>query len=538
MTGGMQAVLAGLVAGVLALAALSGGAVAKVIGRDDRKPLPPKLERVLGNAIGLLVYRLRDEKGRLTKRWATCTATCVGKHTILTAAHCVMRVPRLTKYTPDLGTMRFILWPGDKKRALPFDLAGFPTDANRRRFMLAGPGNVTAFNGARPLDWALLPLERTRACPVRLRMAPVDTDNKRLREGRPLMLVGFHGDLLKRGIRKLRYSLCHARADAFARRIIRREKRRTGQSVLVHDCDATKGASGSPMLVKKGGKLYIAAVLSGDREFRRDYRSRRTGRIVKRKILRRQNEAAPAENIIPALKKMRARGKVRDILPALFWQERLMAATGLLLVYKRDGRKWQNMRACTAICTGRRHVAVPTSCIADARNIFLNRLIFLSRPHMNEKGRVSRAVVEDNVMRETEQRAWTVLALLKDMPVCRPAVVPVRMAPPPGKSGTVFVAGYDVCRNRKFEDVRLRQVTCRGVIGKEIDGQSVALDCQRALPSGGGVLIVADRRRRPRLLGMVAPFSPTLLACASRAQRRTATGKTVSAEMLSTILSP
>ena len=530
MAGNMRTVLSWLMAGVVALIILPGGAMAKVIGRDDRKPLPPKLEQVLGNAIGLLVFRKRDEKGRLAG-WGSCTATCVGKHTILTAAHCVMRVPRFTRYTPDLGTMRFILWPGDRKRAMAFDLAGFPSDAERRRLMVAGPGNVTAFNGARPLDWALLPLERTRKCPARLRMAPVDTDNQQLRKGHPLMLVGFHGDLLKRGIRELRYSVCRARADTFARRIILRERRRTGQSVLVHDCDATKGASGAPMLVKKGGRFYIAAVMSGEREFRRDYRSRRTGRIVKRKVLRQQNEAAPAENIIPALKKMRARGKVREILPRLFWQERLMAATGLLLVYRRDGRKWRNIRACTAICTGRRHVVVPTRCIADARDGFRNLLLFLPRPHLNEKRRASRAIVEREAA--AKDAPFSVLYLTKDTSVCRPVVRPVKTAPPPGKSDTVFVVGHDVCRNRKFEDVRLRQVQCTGEIAaKQENSTSLALRCRGALPSGGGVMVIADHRKRPQLLGLLPPQALALPACTSVGRRRAATGIVVSAGAL------
>ncbi len=524
-----------LTIGAILLASVSSGtARAEVIGRDDRKPLPPKMEQVLGNAIGLLVFRKMDAKGRPVNKWGTCTAACVGRHTILTAAHCVMRSRRHEKYIPDLGAMRFILWPGDKKRMRIFDLAGFPFDAERRRFMRAGPGNVKVFNGERPLDWALLPLEKTRACPVRLRMAPVDIDDERLRKGRPLMLVGFHGDLLKRGVRELRYSLCHAMANKYARMIMQRVKRRTGQSVLVHDCDATHGASGSPMLVKKGGKPFIAAVLSGGRQFRRNYKSRKTGKIVKRRILHRQVEAAPAENIIPVLKRMRASGKGGEVLPRLLWQERLMVSTGVLMVYRREAGKWRNVRACTAICTGSRHVIVPTRCIDDAKDGFLSRLVFLNRPHLNEKKRASRAIVEKTALRDAPARGWSVLYLTRSEPVCRPAVKLLEQAPPAGGLETVFVAGFDACKGRKFEDIRLRQVECRGKVSDgRGGGMTVALNCRGALPSGGGVMVVKDRGKRPRLLGVLAPEMRELPHCRRRKQRRVATGGVVFAEALS-----
>ncbi len=526
MIGGMKTRWSWVLAGLLFIGALPGAARADVIGRDDRKPLPPKLEQVLGNAIGLLVYRVRDGKGRLVpKKVASCTATCVGRRTILTSAHCVMKVRGHSGFVPDLGTMRFILWPGDRKRVMVFDLAGFPSDAARRRFMVAGPGNKKAFNGERSMDWALLPLEAGRACPARLRMAPVKARDKRLRKGHPLMLVGFHGDLLKRGIRKLRYSVCQALADKYARRIARRERRRTGQSVLVHDCDATKGASGSPMLVRSKGKPLIAAVFSGSNKFGRVYRNRRTGKVVKRKILRRMNVAAPAENIIPALKRMKARRETRREIARLRWQERLMVSTGVLVVSERGKNgKWRLAGACTAACTGPHHVIVPARCIRNAGDAMGRRMVFVPRPHVGRKQDMSRAIVEKVVSAEGEEGGLAILYLTRSL--CRPAVPPVKALPEFGRSGKVFVAGFNVCGSLSHDDMGLRQVTCRGVMEKGRGGRApVELQCKGTLPTAGGVMVMADERGRPRLLGLVAPERVNVGPCRTARRNRTKQGR-------------
>ena len=520
MNGGIRTILPVIAAGLfLFAAAFAGEARADIIGRDDRKPLPPKLEQALGNAIGLLVYRLRDENGRLVPgRYSYCTATCVGRHTILTAAHCVIRIRRHRKYTPDLGTMRFMLWPGDPKRRRVFDLAGFPDDAERRRFMRAGPGNVTAFNGERPLDWALLPLEAGRACPARLRMAPVPMRDQRLQKGAPLMLVGFHGDLVKRGIRELRYTLCHALADTYARRIMREQRRRTGQSVLVHDCDATGGASGSPMLVRNRGRIYIAAVLSGHSKFGRTYRNRK-GQVIRRKIVRVVNVAAPAENIIPALKRMKQRRDGNRTLTRLRWQERLMLSTGLLTLHAREKGRWRALRGCTAVCVGPRHIAAPADCLRGPAAAGVEKVLFRLRPHLGRAEDMSPAVPLPSTARGAP---WTILRLTRANPICRPLLRPLEKPPPATGQHQVFVAGIGLCRTHRTKVIPLRQVACRATLRPEMDaGAEVALRCKAALPETGGVMLMNDPQGRPRLLGLLAPFGSNVAPCSGKGLHRT-----------------
>ncbi len=520
MTGGWRTFFPRILTGLMLLAiTFADGARAEIIGRDDRKPLPPKLERLLGNAVGLLVYRVRDENGRpVPGRYSYCTATCVGRHAILTAAHCVMRIRRYRKYTPDLGTMRFMLWPGDPERRRVFDLAGFPDDAERRRFMRAGPGPVTAFNGERPLDWALLPLEAGRACPARLRMAPVPMHDERLRKGAPLMLVGFHGDLIRRGIRELRYTLCHALVDAHARKIMRKEKRRTGQSVLVHDCDATGGASGSPMLVRKRGQIHIAAVLSGHSKFGRTRRNRK-GQVTQRKIVRVVNVAAPAENIIPALKRMNQRRKKDHALTRLRWQERLMLSTGLLTLHRRENGKWRVLRGCTAVCLGPRHIAAASNCLGEPAAERVEKMTFRLRPHLGRAEDISPAIPTP------ARRAgspWTILRLTRANAICRPLLRPLKNLPSAGGRLEVFVAGISLCRARQTKVIPMRRVACHATLRHDAQmNTTVALRCRKALPLSGGVMVMNDPRGRPRLLGLLAPLSSGLAPCAETGHERT-----------------
>ena len=498
---------------------------AEIIGRDDRRSLPSDREAQLESAIGILVYRLRDDKGRLLKRPHVCTATCVGPHLILTTAHCVMRVPRHIRGTPDLGTMRFILHPGDGTRRKILDIAGFPVDSERRKLIVAGPGNVKSFNGANALDWALLPLAGTSRCPQHLRMRPVDVRDRRLRHGRPLMLIGYHGDLLKRGIMHLRYSLCHVRADRFARKIMRRELKRAGKPVLLHDCDATRGASGSPMLVKtREGRIRIVAVVSGHKKLVTLSRDRKTGRIVKRRLLRALNVAAPVENIIPALKRIRAqraaereRGKVTPYV----WQEWLTNAVGLLLVRftRPDGSR--GARMCTAVCVGPHHVATAARCLGLGENasheFHTRRMGFVLRPHLGRKGAIRLIVSGDDfynttsaVMasglkngRETPADSWVVLRLAHGRGKCPVHLPLMTTLPPPGQTIRAQLVGLQTCDPKRF-DLRLRPVDCQArTVRKAADQKALSLRCAAPVLSPGQALVAPDGRGLPRLLGIV-----------------------------------
>lgn len=530
MTGGMRtAILSWLMAGVLALTVLSGGvAQAEIIGRDDRKGLPYDKEAQLEGAIGILTYRMRDGKGRLLKKAGFCTATCVGPNLVLTAAHCLMRVRGIMPGTPDLGTMRFVLWPGDKTRQKVLDLAGFPVDGERRKLILAGPGNVKAFNGANAIDWALVPLAKTGRCPAYLRMRPMDVSHRRLRHGRPLMLLGYHGDLVKRGIMHLRYSLCHVRADKFARKIMRRELRRAGKPVLLHDCDATKGASGSPMLARsRDGKIRIVAVVSGEKKLVRSWRNRKTGKIEKRRLLRAVNAAAPVENIIPYLKRLKARRaaeRERGKISAYAWQEWLTNSVGLLLVRltRPDGSR--GARMCTAVCVGPHHVATAAQCVGLGENtnrkFQTERMYFVLRPHLGRKGAIRLVASGDDFYNTTSAivasgakgmaaapaNSWVILRLARGRGKCPTHLRPAMTLPPPGKTVRAYLVGLETCALKRL-DLRVRPVACRVRTrrAEQAGGATLALRCAGPIPSSGHALVVKDARGRPRLLGIRVP---------------------------------
>ena len=308
MIGGMSERM--LQAGFLALFMIAGtvalaGGRGHVIGHDDRVPLPSRLEH-LNRAIGVLLLDAHVTRGRRLPSRGICTAACVAPRVLLTAAHCVMgiagREADKNLGRKDMGRMIFLL-PAIRRR---LRLAG-RSDAERRRLMMAGPGNVRRFDGNRARDWALLALAPETPCPASIPLSPLPPADVRLSRRGALALVAFHGDRVRRGEKRLFLSPCRAirpRDRALAARL-RRERRRGGADVLLHDCDAWPGASGGPILhLRADGAPRIVAVYSGSWLRRRRPSSPRRRRARARAAV---NTAAPARNFMDALETMKRR---------------------------------------------------------------------------------------------------------------------------------------------------------------------------------------------------------------------------------------
>ena len=362
------------------------------IGRDERKPLPPALLRRFENSVGLLVSRRYNPRKR---KWgsASCTASCVAPHIILTAAHCVMGI-RGGRSLPaegrvDLGSTVFILRPWDRARSIRLQLAGLG-DAERRRLLRAGPGNVKFFDGNFANDWALLPLSPRTPCPAPLNVKPVPVDSPRITgRGRPLLNVAFQGDKLRRKDRRLYHSTCRATRDRKFLRSIRRLERRAGRRILLHHCDASKGASGSPIMLRQGkDRFAIIAIHTGVWGGRRQWRSRRTGKVVKRQWVGVET-GAPAVNFHRALQELKrdlpgilASARRIDRIPlANPGDERtplpenlraLQDAVGLLVVPLRDRHGTRRRKAyCNATCLAPDIVATPARCVLPMQGMSL-----------------------------------------------------------------------------------------------------------------------------------------------------------------------
>ncbi len=237
-------------------------ASAYVFGKDDRVPLPSKLEH-LQYKIGFL-YTRSGKYG--------CTASCVTEDIILTAAHCVLggRGKRSAKPATDL---KFYL-PNKYLKGRYNSADVLHTGDYLPRNVLTGVGGKRTYNGRNSnVDWAFVKLS-ARACkrgslPVKsLKMGEIAEAGK---SGK-LMEVAFHGD---KNFGEILYytNNCRIKGVGSKRQLARVAK------TIRHTCDLVQGASGSPLLMNVDGELSIVGLNVAERYTQRYLR--RGKKIIK-----------------------------------------------------------------------------------------------------------------------------------------------------------------------------------------------------------------------------------------------------------------
>ncbi len=223
---------------------LSGSASATVLGRDDRVVLPESHGR-LADVIGLLALPIHID-GRRKVNY--CTAFCVGRDLIATAAHCISAVPDRYPVPVLRGAVfRLGYWKGHKVRRKAGVFRGWNSDDDtliRNQIVSGLNGRTVMETRTGGNDWALIRL----AQPVCNRHLPVRSVSREIlrragREGR-LYIVGLHGD---RKLDGLLYSPNCRIVDNGHTRSMR--KAVAGGEVLYYTCDTYKGSSGAPLLM-------------------------------------------------------------------------------------------------------------------------------------------------------------------------------------------------------------------------------------------------------------------------------------------------
>jgi hypothetical protein len=206
-----------------------------IFGSDDRREVPDTLSALEGK-IGMLYEQSTQ---------TLCTAFCVGKDIIATAAHCLFqpknnRLPNLEDVTFRLNYGNTHLTAGIFGRRTPFT----------KNYIAVG---TTVFNNEPPLsaprDWALVKLERPicRFGVLKVDPRPVPELIKKSEENK-IFQVAYHWDYEHW---KLAYSMpCRIQRDyeQIKWRFIRQHFVDYDQ-LLLHNCDTGGASSGSPLLL-------------------------------------------------------------------------------------------------------------------------------------------------------------------------------------------------------------------------------------------------------------------------------------------------
>ncbi|WP_270933722.1 trypsin-like serine peptidase [Falsiroseomonas oryzae] len=162
--------------------------------------------------------------GRVQRGGSLCTGALVAPRTVLTAAHCL--VGRNTRGLVEPEAVHFLLG---------YHMGRWRAEARVIRFVV-GPGFDPARRRPGPewADWALLTLDRPLATPDQV--LPLMAKAPAPRSA--LMIAGYQQD--RREV---------LLADTGCR-LVGVAEVAPGRQMLVHDCAATRGASGAPVLAR------------------------------------------------------------------------------------------------------------------------------------------------------------------------------------------------------------------------------------------------------------------------------------------------
>ncbi len=255
-----------------------------VLGKDNRISLPAKYQ-ALAAGIGII--------GQPGKKGWRCTAFCVAPNIIATNAHCIVRNPTMGKRL-NLAKTIFIL-PALTKSPLNHKYKpriSYPEYVHQKM-----PG-LSIYSGnyaeARHLnsqkqDWAFTKLIHS-VC--RGRTLEFGTEKlkqiKKAAQKNDVFMIGYHGD--KDMSERLYSNKCRIRSRNNKTFFMKKQRRQMTREALLlpHTCDAFKGSSGSPILLKTGSNYKVIGINLGSLKYEhfRIRRNRYTGKIISRKKLK------------------------------------------------------------------------------------------------------------------------------------------------------------------------------------------------------------------------------------------------------------
>ena len=255
-----------------------------VLGKDNRTSLPEKFHQ-LGAGVGVI--------GQPGKRGWRCTAFCVAPNIVATNAHCIVRNPTVGKRL-NLAKTMFVL-PALTKSPLNHKYKpriSYPEYVHQKMPGLSiYSGNYAAARNlnSQKQDWAFTKLIHSvcKGRTLKFSNSKIKEIQKAAKKNNVFM-IGYHGD--KDMSERLYSKKCRIRSRNNKTFFMKKQRRKMIREavLLPHTCDAFKGSSGSPIIVKKGTDYKVVGINLGSLKYEhfRIRRNRFTGKIISRKKLK------------------------------------------------------------------------------------------------------------------------------------------------------------------------------------------------------------------------------------------------------------